>query len=193
MSSSFDNSDTAISTFQKRWHLIQRRVQHLLDKSIPFTLYRWVSFAFFLFLFLLRILIAKGWYIVTYALGIYLLNLVLLFLSPRWDPALEEDQGDDELKLPMKNDDEFRPFIRRLPEFKFWWNATKAVAIAIFCTFFDFFDIPVFWPILVIYFCVLVTLTMRKQIQHMIKYKYIPFNIGKRRYSSVPNGGASSQ
>ena len=31
----------------------------------------------------------QGWYIVTYALGIYHLNLFIAFLSPKIDPALE--------------------------------------------------------------------------------------------------------
>jgi len=32
-----------------------------------------------------------------------------------------EDDMEDEPTLPVKNDDEFKPFIRRLPEFKFWY------------------------------------------------------------------------
>lgn len=43
-------------------------------------------------------------------------------------------------------------------------------------------NIPVFWPILVLYFLILFFMTMRKQIRHMIKYRYIPFNIGKKAY-----------
>lgn len=36
----------------------------------------------------------QGWFIVTYAEGIYLLNLFILFLSPKIDPAmLELDPG----------------------------------------------------------------------------------------------------
>lgn len=31
--------------------------------------------------------------------------------------ASEMEEGPS---LPMKNDEEFKPFIRRLPEFKFW-------------------------------------------------------------------------
>ena len=31
----------------------------------------------------------QGWYIVTYALGIYHLNLFIAFLSPKIDPALD--------------------------------------------------------------------------------------------------------
>lgn len=32
----------------------------------------------------------QGWYIVTYALGIYHLNLFIAFLTPKIDPALDE-------------------------------------------------------------------------------------------------------
>lgn len=57
---------------------------------------------------------------------------------------------------------------------------TKAFFIAFVMTFFSFFDIPVFWPILLCYWIVLFVLTMRRQIAHMMKYKYIPFSLGKQ-------------
>lgn len=63
--------------------------------------------------------------------------------------------------LPTKQDEEFRPFIRRLPEFKFWHSATRAITIAFTCTWFEFFDIPVFWPVLVVYWLILFTLTSK--------------------------------
>ena len=65
----------------------------------------------------------QGFYIVTYALAIYMLNLLLAFLSPKLDPAvgdLDMEGEADEPALPTQNDEEFRPFVRRLPEFKFW-------------------------------------------------------------------------
>lgn len=160
---------------------------------------------------------------VSDALAIYLLNLLLAFLQPRFDPSLQDDlladeieegTGDDAPTLPSQRDDEFRPFVRRLPEWQFWYvgemhpqtdpshfvlyrlSSTRAVMIALFCTFSEVFDVPVYWPILVLYFCVLFALTMRRQIQyvwlffyrvlaltfarHMIKYKYIPFDIGRK-------------
>jgi hypothetical protein len=61
--------------------------------------------------------------------AIYLLNLLLAFLQPRFDPSLQEDLAADELEgggtddgpvLPSQRDDEFRPFVRRLPEWQFW-------------------------------------------------------------------------
>ena len=140
--------------------------QEYLDKSVPLTSRRWMGFGILLALFFLRIIVTQGWYIVCYALGIYLLNLFLAFLTPKFDPSLEQDE-----------EEEFRPFIRRLPEFKFWYNATRATVVALLTSFFTIFDIPVFWPILLMYFIILFTLTMRKQIQHMLKYKYLPHNI----------------
>ena len=105
-----------------------------------------------------------GWYIITYGLGIYALNLLIGFLSPATDPETEGPT------LPTSKDDEFRPFVRRLPEFKFWrglaaalaarrlvsegarwtgrYGLTKAFCVAFCMTFFSIFNIPVFWPIL---------------------------------------------
>ncbi|XLT79303.1 hypothetical protein HN873_001056, partial [Arachis hypogaea] len=63
------------------------------------------------------------------------------------------------------------------------YSITKAFCIAFVMTFFSAFDVPVFWPILLFYWVVLFTLTMRRQISHMIKYKYVPFTLGKQRYN----------
>jgi hypothetical protein len=68
-----------------------------------------------LLLYTLRVWFLRGFYIVSYGLGIYNLNLLLGFLTPQVDPELEGPE------LPTKSDQEFRPFVRRLPEFKFWW------------------------------------------------------------------------
>ena len=101
--------------------------------------------------------------LVAYSLGIYLLNLFLAFLQPKFDPsneAIDNDMEDGSAGgLPTKQDEEFRPFIRRLPEFKFWYASTRAITIGFVCTWFSIFDIPVFWPVLVIYWLILFTLT----------------------------------
>jgi len=99
---------------------------------------------------------------VAYSLGIYLLNLFLAFLSPKFDPSLEQDEGMEDGTaggLPTKEEEEFRPFVRRLPEFKFWYSTTKAVTIAFVCSWFAAFDLPVFWPVLVVYWLILFFLT----------------------------------
>ncbi|KDN43791.1 Rer1-domain-containing protein [Tilletiaria anomala UBC 951] len=192
--------------------LYQRQFQAFLDQTTPFAGRRWAFTGGALFIFMLRIVLAQGWYIVCYALFIYLLNLFLAFLTPKFDPSLEDDLAAQDVEegepgLPTsassgvfkfgsrsngsgglmsgifggpQPEDEFRPFIRRLPEFKFWLSASQAILISLFCTFSSIFDLPVYWPILVVYFLLLFVLTMRRQIQHMIKYRYVPFDLGRK-------------
>jgi len=172
---------------------IGQRYQTALDKTVPFTPLRWIATLVIAISYGLRVYLLQGWYIITYALGIYLLNLFICFLSPRWDPARENqrdffDDGEDSPGLPMKNDEEFKPFVRKLPEFKFWYSSFKAFVIAIGCTFFEALNIPVFWPILVMYFCILFVMTMKRQIKHMIKYRYLPFTYGKTKYKGKEEG-----
>ncbi|XP_028393998.1 protein RER1-like isoform X2 [Dendronephthya gigantea] len=169
---------------------LKQRHQKFLDDVTPYMPIRWIVTLILFIVFCVRFLYLQGWYIVSYALGIYLLNLFIAFLTPRIDPALDQDYDEDEdgPTLPTKADEEFKPFIRRLPEFKFWYGCTRAIVIALICTFFDAFNIPVFWPILVMYFIILFVLTMKRQIKHMIKYKYLPFTHGKRKYQGKDDG-----
>ncbi|KAJ1260955.1 hypothetical protein BS78_10G271100 [Paspalum vaginatum] len=165
----------------ERWRAeASRAFQHYLDRAAPHTAGRWAGTLVAAAVYALRVYYVRGFYVVTYGLGIYLLNLLIGFLSPMVDPELEAlDAGPG---LPTRGSDEFKPFIRRLPEFKFWYAITKAFCVAFVMTFFSVFDVPVFWPILLCYWIVLFVLTMKRQIVHMIKYKYVPFNIGKQRY-----------
>ncbi|KAK4793917.1 hypothetical protein SAY86_011911 [Trapa natans] len=154
-----------------------RIYQFYLDKSTPHATYRWIGTLVTVAMYALRVYYVEGFYVVSYGLGIYMLNLLIGFLSPLVDPEIEVTDGP---LLPTKGSDEFKPFIRRLPEFKFWHSMTRAFCIAFMMTFFPMFDVPVFWPILLFYWIVLFILTMRRQISHMIKYKYIPFSMGKQ-------------
>jgi hypothetical protein len=136
-------------------------------------------------LYTIRVFTLEGFFIITYALGIYLLHLLVGFLSPQEDP-------EDGPVLPTSGDDEFRPFQRRLPEYKFWYAACRAVLTSIVCTLFPFLDIPVFWPILLVYFVMLFFATMKKQVKHMIRHRYVPFDFGKKQYKSKRTKGAAS-
>jgi len=179
-------ADTPFAAVQAQTSKYGKIYQSYLDQSTPYTQYRWIGTGVLFIMFALRILLAQGWYIVAYSLGIYLLNLFLAFISPKFDPSIEQDEGmeDGTSGLPSKENDEFKPFVRRLPEFKFWYSATKAIAIGFVCSFFTIFDLPVFWPVLVMYWIILFALTMRRQIQHMIKYRYVPFTVGKTKYGA---------
>ncbi|WPH02179.1 Hypothetical protein R9X50_00503400 [Acrodontium crateriforme] len=182
--------DTPFAAVTAQTTRFQQLYQSYLDKATPYTAYRWAGTGVLFVLFGLRIVLAQGWYIVAYTLGIYLLNLFLAFISPKFDPSLESDTDMEDgipagsSTLPTKNDQEFRPFVRRLPEFKFWHAATRAIVLGMLCCWSQIFNLPVFWPVLVVYWLILVFLTMRRQIQSMIKYRYVPWDFGKTKYSA---------
>lgn len=113
-------SSTSASSVLSRWTFpMSQRYRHLLDKSVPHVFHRWIAFLGLAFIYFLRVYLVEGFYIVTYALGIYMLNLLIGFLSPQVDPEMQEIM--DGPTLPTRGSDEFRPFVRRLPEFKFWY------------------------------------------------------------------------
>ncbi|KAI0258863.1 retrieval of early ER protein Rer1 [Gloeopeniophorella convolvens] len=193
-----NESSASFQNIPATYARIKRQYQQTLDRVTPYVLYRWIGTGVTIAVFELRIVLAQGWYIVCYAHAIYLLNLLLAFLQPKFDPSLQDDLMADELEeggeeevrspLPSSRDDEFRPFVRRLPEWQFWLSTTRATLISFFMTFSAVFDVPVYWPILVMYFCVLFVLTMRRQLQHMIKYRYVPFDWGRKtRYGGASN------
>lgn len=104
-----------------RWSLsVSRRYQHLLDKSTPHVLRRWIACLGVAVVYALRVYLVQGFYIVSYGIGIYILNLLIGFLSPQVDPEIQDLS--DGPTLPTRGSDEFRPFVRRLPEFKFWYS-----------------------------------------------------------------------
>jgi hypothetical protein len=107
----------AVSSARTAW---ERRVQAALDASVPHTAPRWAAFAGVVLIYALRVFFLQGFYIVTYGIAIFNLNLIIGFLSPAFDP--EQQEGPT---LPT-TEQEFKPFVRRVPEFKFWCARTAA-------------------------------------------------------------------
>ncbi|XWS45445.1 hypothetical protein CRYUN_Cryun15aG0137500 [Craigia yunnanensis] len=180
-----DGGTTPIAKWKSEF---SRTFQYFLDRSTPHTIQRWLGTLAVAMIYVLRVYYVQGFYVISYGLGIYILNLLIGFLSPKVDPELEALDG---ASLPTKGSDEFKPFIRRLPEFKFWYAITKAFVVAFVLTFFSVLDVPVFWPILLCYWIFLFFLTMKRQILHMIKYKYVPLDIGKQRYADKKSASSS--
>ncbi|CBZ51236.1 hypothetical protein NCLIV_043030 [Neospora caninum Liverpool] len=179
--------DLVSSPFSSRLaRSLTRLASSYLDATTLYPKTRWLVFFALLALYVLRVYLLAGFFVVTYGLGIYLLNLLIGFISPQIDPET------DEFVLPVRETEEYRPFQRQLPEFKCWQAGSRAVVISIALTFFPVFDLPVFWPILLIYFILLFVLTMKQQIKRMIKYKYLPFSWGKQTYGDITRGKAGA-
>ena len=93
-------NENVIESMKKKW-------QYVMDKLSPQIALRWAIFSGTFFIYFLRVYLAGAWYIVTYALGIYLLNQLIGFLSPQLDP--EEDGVD--ISLPVTEKEEYRYLI----------------------------------------------------------------------------------
>lgn len=65
-----------LATWTQKW-------QFLLDKTAPHALYRWIGFAIIMTLYCVRVYFINGFFIITYGLGIYLLNQFIGFLTPQ--------------------------------------------------------------------------------------------------------------
>ena len=156
------------------------------DKIIVYKAERWGVVAILAIIYFIRMFRTKGYYALTYCIGIHFLNSFIGFISPLEDPE-EEGLNSGDSYLPQKNNEEFRPFQRKVKEFSFWSMMFWTFLIAIPMTFFDAFNIPVFWPLLLFYFILIYFLIMRRQINHMIKYNYLPWDTGKKNYSHIPS------
>ena len=152
------------------------------DKIIIYRKSRWLAVAILSIIYFIRVFYKKGYCALTYCIGIHFLNSFIGFISPLDDP--EDELGEDNSYLPQRSNEEFRPFQRKVREFSFWNMMFWTFLVSIFFTFFECFDIPVFWPLLLVYFVLIFFIIMKRQIKHMIKYNYLPWDTGKKNYGS---------
>ena len=151
------------------------------DKIIIYIFERWMVTFILLILYVIRVVLTRGYACLTYCIGIHILNSFIGFISPLEDPE-DYDLNSDDSFLPQKNNEEFKPFQRKVKEYTFWSRVSWTFAISIILTFFKGVDITVFWPLLLIYFFLIFGLIMKRQIQHMIKYHYLPWDYKKTKY-----------
>ena len=164
-----------------KYQHIMKYFQALQDKILIYKIERWIAVGVLFVIYILRMVLTGGYFALTYCIGIHFLNSFIGFISPLEDP--EDAEGNDDSFLPQKNSEEFKPFHRKVREYQFWEAMFVTLFIGIVLTFFEAFDIPVFWPLLLFYFVLIFFLTMRKQIQHMIRYNYLPWDAGKAAYN----------
>ena len=181
-SAEINNESVADKSFCKKINLY---FNYIRDKLIIYKLQRWILIIILTIIYLFRMFWTKGYYALTYCIGIHFLNSFIAFISPLEDP--EDELPEDISHLPQNINEEFRPFQRKLREYNFWRVMFWTLIIAIPCTFSEAFNLPVFWPLLLIYFLLIFFLVMKRQIRHMIKYKYLPWDTCKKTYTRVPS------
>lgn len=167
------------SSLDKLRFRMKMQYQRYEDAVVPHRPMRWAMFAFLLMFFFIRVFAYGGFYVVTYGMCIHLLYLLIMMITPLSDP----EDATDEARLPTGGG-EFKPFVPKVQEFVVWRSMVKVVLICFALTLFSVFDIPVFWPILVMYFIILFATQMGNRVKHMIKHKYVPWSAGKPKYVS---------
>jgi hypothetical protein len=155
-----------------------RAARYHLDKSVLYIKTRWIIAAISLVVYALRVYSIQGFFIITYALGIYILNVCVGVMTPQ----ANVDAGEQ-----METTEEFRPFQRRVSEFQAWAMITRAAVLSLFATFCPALDLPVFWPILLMYFFFLLAVTCRNQISHMLRHGYVPVTLRQKAKYGEPS------
>lgn len=170
------------------WKIYVRKI----DKYIFFIKSRWIFTLFAFSFYIYRIITFGGFYFISYAMGLFLLQLTVQFFQPLGFPSIDDDfmDGDVYGDLPIGGqggNEESKPLIRSVSEFKFWQNVTICICIAIFCSFFRIFDLPVYWPFLLFFFLVLMVRTAKKMLQHMNRFNYgFFYSSGKTKGRTIP-------
>jgi hypothetical protein len=88
-------SGSALQSFNKYYQIINDRIQFYKRE-------RWTVIALLALLYLIRCLITKGYFALTYCIGIHLLNSFIGFISPLRDPDEDDTMSEDSSFLPQR-------------------------------------------------------------------------------------------
>lgn len=161
-------------------------VKYNINKLIPRPMVRWTIFSCTYLFFMLRVLIMQKYFLVAYMSSIYILYGFVSFCSPNDDSipcALEDFDDFDVSNIPTNTIEEiedYKPFDRKLPDYKYWESSMICLCFSILATLFDVFNFTVYAPILIIYFLIMCISVIRNIYLHSKKFNYNPLDFGKK-------------
>lgn len=155
------------------------KLRHAIDKLAVHRRMRWGAFALVFTAFSYRMVSLDGYYAAMYLLGFYIIQNLIQYITPSELPTIqeEEEMGAAVYDIPEsvtvnRSDDNSKPILRKLGEFKLWKKIFLAASICFLATFVEALDVPVFWPILLFYFLFVLVSVVARQYQHMRRYGY---------------------
>lgn len=156
--------------------------QLMMDNLSPVPGKRWAALAGVFLLFLFKVLYDDTHHLILYCMAVYLFHGYILFATPKDESIPDPFELDEEEKEETTSeystaniDNNLRPFIRNMPEYTFWLFCTKVVLVCFALSLTPLTDIPVYTPILVVYFVFMAVATLIKLYNHSRKYNYNPF------------------
>ena len=120
----------------------------------------------------------------------------MLYLAPIDDPedyTTEAEEQSSFIGSNQRERSEYKGFQRKMGEMEFWKSIICATALALFLSMFDSMDIEIYWPLLVMYFCMMTVFLFRAKLAHMIKYQYTPWDAGQKVSYSKKKPDLSTQ
>lgn len=72
-----------------------------------------------------------------------------------------------------------------MQEMEFWKQVTFGAMLAAVLSCFESTDIEIHWPLLLTYFIFMTLFLCRFKLEHMFRYKYVPFEFGKQKYTKL--------
>eukprot|EP00746_Dinoflagellata_sp_MGD_P008072 gnl/MRDRNA2_/MRDRNA2_116093_c0_seq1.p1 gnl/MRDRNA2_/MRDRNA2_116093_c0~~gnl/MRDRNA2_/MRDRNA2_116093_c0_seq1.p1 ORF type:complete len:212 (-),score=12.91 gnl/MRDRNA2_/MRDRNA2_116093_c0_seq1:8-643(-) len=138
---------------------------------------RWALTGIMLLVYFIRQWIKRGFEYVSYGLSIYLSNLMVRFMRSNEQPGMNLPKTSADL---FSRGAGFNKFSKKmqLPEFQVWLNSVIAIGLAIWATFLSYLDLPVWYPIVVLYFVASAANTLQDVIKKAVKRA---FSQGPRR------------
>ncbi|CAD8175038.1 unnamed protein product [Paramecium pentaurelia] len=171
------NSDVD-PVYTRLYHKYTMKYRRIIDKWIMHPGKRWSLCALLLFFYFSRLVETQSYFVVSYMLGIQIIQSLLRYFTPLGLPDIEDEDEDVNIQLPQHTDD--RPLIRSMPEIQLWEQIIFALFLSNFATYFQIFDLPVYWPFLFSYFILVMIITFKKYLKHMQKYGYSWGDFSKR-------------
>lgn len=152
--------------------MLKNFLSRQLDRWVLHKKERWAFFAFLAIFFFLRMVFKEGYYAIAYLLGFTYLQNLILYLTPQEIPTIDEEDDEEIFDIPTtinlhSSEDGSKPIIRKLHEFHLWKKLSLFTGLAVVSTFFESFDIPVFWPLLLLYFIFASLSIGMRQYRHM--------------------------
>ena len=163
-------------------------VSKFLSSVEKYKYQRWVLFFGLEAVLIIRMILYRGFYVVGYIEGLTLLNL---FFESIYSNTSTNGEGEgidedvNEVPLHTIKDIEAPPSpildqsnneTELSGDVRLWYAFMITVIISLIAVMIPALDIPVFWPLLLIYFLAIFILTMREPLWIMLTKRYTPMN-----------------
>lgn len=117
------------SSLPTNFRIIFNKTRANIDKLAIHPRKRWAFFTLTFLLFFIRMIVLDGFYAMMYLYAFYIVQNLIQYITPSDLPTIqeEEEMANTIYDIPdtvsfSKNEDESKPVIRKLGEFKLWFR-----------------------------------------------------------------------